>query len=104
MRLVDVDWLLENYGLKNMQKYNPDGSLNREATNTLMLYEIADMIDSAPTVCDLDKVTEELKNKSIPILDEDKSDAQENGLSEKCEIRMVSLSDAIEIVGNGGVS
>jgi hypothetical protein len=53
MRLIDADELHENYNLKNMHKYNADGSLNRQAANTLMLYEVADMIEDAPTVCDI---------------------------------------------------
>jgi hypothetical protein len=60
MRLIDADTLLENYNLKNMHKYNADGSLNREATNTLMLYEVADMIKDAPTAYDVDKVRKKL--------------------------------------------
>jgi hypothetical protein len=62
MRLIDADALLENYNLKNMHKYNTDGSLSREATNTLMLYEIADMIEDTPTAYDVDKVVKELEN------------------------------------------
>jgi hypothetical protein len=50
MRLIDADSLLENYNLKNMHKYNEDGSRNHEAMDTLMLYEIAEMIEDAPTI------------------------------------------------------
>jgi hypothetical protein len=50
MRLIDADLLLENYSLKNMHKYNEDGSRNHEAMNTLMLYEVAEMIEDAPAI------------------------------------------------------
>jgi hypothetical protein len=60
MRLIDADELLENYNLKNMHKYNADGSLNRQAVNTLMLYEVADMIEDAPTVCNIKKPCKEI--------------------------------------------
>jgi hypothetical protein len=33
-----------------MHKYNEDGSRNHEAMDTLMLYEIAEMIEDAPTI------------------------------------------------------
>jgi rubrerythrin len=55
MRLIDADALLENYNLKDMNKYNEDYSLNRQATDTLMLYEIADMIKDTPTAYDVDR-------------------------------------------------
>lgn len=43
-RLIDADLLLENYNLKNADKRNPEGC------DTLMKYEVADMIEDAPTV------------------------------------------------------
>ena len=49
--LISRSELLENYGLKDAVKY---GNKTREqayhSVDTLMLYEIADMIESAPAV------------------------------------------------------
>ena len=51
MRPIDADALLENYNLKDAKKY---GNKNREeqehSYNTLMMYEVADMIEDAPTI------------------------------------------------------
>ena len=43
-RLIDADLLLENYNLKNADKRNPEGC------DTLMKYEVKDMIEDAPSV------------------------------------------------------
>ena len=51
MRLIDADALLENYDLKNAVKYgNKSAEQQRNSYSTLMMYEIADMIDDAPTI------------------------------------------------------
>lgn len=46
-RMIDGDALLENYGLKDAVKY---GGKDRHGYDTLMLYEIRDMIEDAPTI------------------------------------------------------
>ncbi|SBV94198.1 hypothetical protein KL86CLO1_10481 [uncultured Eubacteriales bacterium] len=47
MRPIDADALLKNYGLKDAAKY---GGKDRHGYDTLMLYEIRDMIEDAPTI------------------------------------------------------
>ena len=51
MRLIDADTLLENYNLKDATKYgNKDAEQQAHSYDTLMMYEIADMIEDAPTI------------------------------------------------------
>ena len=75
MRLIDADALLEKYNLKDATKYgNKDAQQQNHSYSTLMLYEIADMIEDAPTAYDVDKVVEQLeelkaiKDGGIPII------------------------------------
>lgn len=51
MRLIDADLLTEQYNLDNATKYgNKDAKQQSFSYDTMMMYEIADMIDDAPTV------------------------------------------------------
>ena len=51
MRLIDADALLENYNLKDATKYgNKNAEQRQNSYSTLMMYEIADMIEDAPTI------------------------------------------------------
>lgn len=62
MRLIDADALLEQYNLKDATKYgNKDAEQQAHSYITMMLYEIADMIEDAPTAYDTDKVVEQIK-------------------------------------------
>ena len=64
MRLIDADVLLEQYNIKDATKYgNKDADQQAHSYSTMMLYEIADMIEDAPTVYDVDKVVEQLNDK-----------------------------------------
>ena len=66
MRLIDADALLEQYNLKDATKYgNKNAEQQAHSYSTLMLYEIADMIDDAPTAYDVDKVVDELELHSF---------------------------------------
>ena len=59
MRLIDADALLEQYNLKDATKYgNKDAEQQAHSYSTMMLYEIADMIEEATTAYDIDKVVE----------------------------------------------
>lgn len=61
MRLIDADALMEQYGLKDATKYgNKDSEQQAHSYSTLMLYEIADMIEDAPTAYDVEKVVEQI--------------------------------------------
>lgn len=51
MRLIDADALMENYNLKDATKYgNRDAEQQNHSYSTMMLYEVADMIEDAPTI------------------------------------------------------
>lgn len=87
MRLVDADALLEQYNLKDATKYgNKDAEQQAHSYSTMMLYEIADMIEDAPTAYDTDKVVEQLEN-------------DEKHTFDGC----INKRYAIEIVKGGGV-
>ena len=63
-RLIDADALLEQYNLKDATKYgNKDAEQQAHSYSTMMLYEIADMIEDAPTAYDPGKVVAELETK-----------------------------------------
>lgn len=50
-RLIDADELIEAMGLQNCKKYgNNSPEELRDSYETMMRYEIRDMIDDAPTV------------------------------------------------------
>ena len=73
MRLIDADALLEQYNLKDATKYgNKDAEQQAHSYSTMMLYEIADMIEDAPTAYDVGKVVEQLNdNFRVVRTDED---------------------------------
>ena len=73
MRLIDADVLLEQYNIKDATKYgNKDADQQAHSYSTMMLYEIADMIEDAPTAYDTDKVVEQLNdNFRVVRTDED---------------------------------
>jgi len=49
--LIDRNELLKQYGLENAVKYgNKDAEQQKHSYSTMMMYEIADMIDDAETV------------------------------------------------------
>lgn len=91
MRLIDADVLMKNYGLENATKYgNEDAEQQAHSYSTLMLYEIAIMIEDAPTVDAQEIITElqmekhdltmELKSLEMIIADlEEKCDDREYG-------------------------
>ena len=104
MRLIDADALLEQYNLKDATKYgNKDAEQQAHSYSTMMLYEIADMIEDAPTAYDTDKVVEQLEElKSlVPVnrlLDDIVNEKQkELGM-------LIAYRKAIEIVKGGGVN
>ena len=91
-RLIDADALLEQYNLKDATKYgNKDAEQQAHSYSTMMLYEIADMIESAPTAYDTDKVVEQLNDKFRVVRTYE--DLEWNR----------AMDDAITIVEGGGV-
>ena len=91
-RLIDADALLEQYSLKDVTKYgNKDAEQQAHSYSTMMLYEIADMIESAPTAYDTDKVVEKLNDKFRVVRTDE--DLEWNR----------AMDDAITIVEGGGV-
>lgn len=60
-RLIDADLLMENYDLKSATKYgNKSAKQQEHSYSALMMYEIAGMIEDAPTVYDVDAVVKEI--------------------------------------------
>ena len=92
--------LLEQYNLKDATKYgNKDAEQQAHSYSTMMLYEIADMIEDAPTAYDVDNVVEkleEVKNKDTEI-------ALDEAQKERCFWYAQGMNRAIEIVKGGGV-
>ena len=92
-RLIDADALLEQYNLNDATKYgNKDAEQQAHSYGTMMLYEIADMIDGAPTAYDMDKVVEQLNDKFRVVRTDE--DLEWNR----------AMDDAITIVEGGGVN
>lgn len=89
MGLIDANKLIED-----IRKRNYISKALSEIFETI--------IDEQPTAYDVDKVVEQLKNKAIPVEDEDEHVMPESNIHETYEIKMVALSDAIEIVKVGG--
>lgn len=55
-RLIDADALIRQYNLDEATKYgNKNAKQQAHSYSTMMLYEIADMIDDAPTIIEADK-------------------------------------------------
>ncbi|MDY2595055.1 MAG: hypothetical protein SOW34_09175 [Oliverpabstia sp.] len=96
-RLIDADALLEQYNLKDATKYgNKDAEQQAHSYSTMMLYEIADMIDGAPTAYDTDKVVEQLEYYG-----NEEMRYYKNTPYEKCVEECIKK--AIDIVKGGGV-
>ena len=50
-RLIDADALMKLYGLEDATKYgNETAEQQTHSYDTMMMYEIADMLDDAPTI------------------------------------------------------
>ena len=95
-RLIDADLLMKNYDLKNATKYgNKNSKQQAHSYSTLMMYEIADMIEDAPTAYDVDAVVKQIEEKAFPDLEEECSCNGE---------QLVWLSDVLEIVRRGGMN
>ena len=98
MRLIDADVLLEQYNLKDATKYgNKDAEQQAHSYSTMMLYEIADMIEDAPTAYDTDKVVEQLEEYG-----NEEMCYYKNTPYEKCVEECINK--AIDIVKGGGVN
>ena len=92
-RLIDADALLEQYNLKDATKYgNKDAEQQAHSYSTMMLYEIADMIEDAPTAYDTDKIVAQL-NDNFRVVRTDE-DLEWNR----------AMDEAITIVKGGGVN
>ena len=98
MRLVDADALLEQYSLKDATKYgNKDAEQQAHSYSTMMLYEIADMIEGAPTAYDTDKVVEQLEDRKSLMMETLKISEADIDRG-----RIYGMEKAIEIVKGGG--
>ena len=98
MRLIDADALLEQYNLNDATKYgNKDAEQQAHSYSTMMLYEIADMIEDAPTAYDVDEVVAELEMKI------DNAEFDEMLSRDEKDAYMDAYRRSIEIVKGGGV-
>lgn len=60
--LISRKFLLEQYGLKDCKKYGNKTTEEQEHSfDTLMMYEIAWMIEDAPVAFDVEKIIEKLE-------------------------------------------
>lgn len=58
-RLIDADALMKLYELEDATKYgNETAEQQTHSYDTMMMYEIADMLDDAPTIIEADKESE----------------------------------------------
>lgn len=54
-RLIDADLIAKQYGLGDATKYGNKNAKQQDFSySTMMMYEIADMIDDAPTIIEAD--------------------------------------------------
>ena len=105
MRLIDADLLLEQYNLKDATKYgNKDAEQQAHSYSTMMLYEIADMIEDAPTAYDVDKVVEQLEEKSELARKKCTIYPVHNPLYDRHDTQYQDLKMCLEIVKGGGVN
>lgn len=96
MRLIDADALLEKYDLKNCTKYgNETEEQQRNSYDTMMMYEIADMIEDAPTAYDLESVIDTLE-KYISQQSENEM-LSDNGKWLACRV----IKECIKIIKSG---
>lgn len=98
MGLIDADKLKKEL----YQKWFMDILLTQRNSED-MFYALVQKIDEQPTAYDVDAVVERLEKKAIPVEDEDEHVMPESNIHETYEIKMVALSDAIEIVKAGGI-
>ena len=101
MRLIDADALLEQYNLKDATKYgNKNSEQQAHSCGTLMLYEIADMIEDVPTAYDVDKVVDELKKQAEKYRNSEKfNEGQQIGVF---AFEALGFEKSIKIVRAGG--
>lgn len=98
MRLIDADALLEQYNLKDATKYgNKNAEQQAHSYDTLMLYEIADMIEDAPTVYDVEKVVSKLEESK-----EHYRKLWNKHLEDEYYGNLSAYEDALKIVRSGG--
>lgn len=106
MRLIDADALLEQYNLKDATKYgNKNAEQQEHSYSTMMLYEIADMIEDAPTAYDVDKLVEKLEEeRELSYADFDRyvEDASPCLDAEYGDFFHRGLERAVKIVKGGG--
>ena len=94
--MIDADALLEQYNLNDATKYgNKDAKQQAHSYSTMMLYEIADMIEDAPTAYDVDEVVAELEMKI------DNAEFDEMLSRDEKDAYMDAYRRAIEIVKGG---
>lgn len=93
--LISRAALLGQYVLKDCVKYgNKTAEQQRKSYDTLMMYEIADMIEEAPTAYDLEEVIQRLNDITDSMLEVTKGGEYR---------RYVCFEDVLKIVKSGGI-
>ena len=89
MRIIDADILLDE--IKNKMPVCSARGVFRA------------FIEEQPIAFDINNIIKEFKEKAIPVLDEDEHIIPESNIAEAYEVKMITLSDAIEILERGGI-
>lgn len=101
--LISRSWLLEQYDLKECTKYgNQTAEQQGKSYGTMMMYEIAGMIEDAPTAYNTDKIIERFRGLKTYKLN--LADAMSEIMRRGALGTYVCLEDVLEIVKSGGVA
>jgi len=105
--LISRSYLLEQYALKDCKKYgNETAEQQTKSYDTMMMYEIAGMIEDAPTAYDVDKVIEQLEDKALEHAITGQQYGEDGYGLHETEEQLIKqgIEEAIEIVKSGGVA
>lgn len=110
--LISRNYLLSQYGLKDAMKYgNETAEQQRNSYDTLMKYEIADMIEDAPIAFDLESVIARLEDQALEHAINGQQfgedgytihEAEEQGIKKGIEIAIENLKCAVVYLETGG--
>lgn len=93
MRLIDAERLIDALNLRGCHKYK-----NPKAYDTLMMYEILQVIEDQPTAYDVDKVISEIEKCAI-----DNTDWGYSANPKLASYYLSRTAEVIDIVKRGGV-
>lgn len=97
--LISRSYLLEQYDLKDCIKYgNETAEQQRKSYDTMMMYEIAGMIEDAPTAYDVDNVIKTVNEIGKRYCDSVKCDNNCEDCEHGCLMRAIT-----NVAKSGGV-